>query len=215
MGGRGGRGGGEFADLFGRARKAGRLGWVERRRAESRTRFKRKVLRVNGAEVMPRPQQQQPSSARVLAHSLARFFRSLLFAPVLPLSLGITGEKKGRREGGGKRDSFLLADSLLSLSTLSLPVCSFSLYRCLPCSHHSSSISLRRTCHVLTCSLVAALFLPQRCLLSHPRDGPIFSSYSSYHEQSLTSASNASCRRTSSTDSCLLFVCMRGHVYLY
>lgn len=29
--------------------------------------------------------------------------------------------------GGGKRDSFLLADSLLSLSTLSLPVCSFSL----------------------------------------------------------------------------------------
>lgn len=166
---------------------------------------------------MPRPQQQQPSSARVLAHSLARFFRSLLFAPVLPLSLGITGEKKREERGGGKRDSFLLADSLLSLSTLSLPVCSFSLslYRCLPCLHHSSSISLRRTCHVLTCSLVAALFLPQRCLLSHPRDGPIFSSYSSYHEQSLTSASNASCRRTSSTDSCLLFVCMRGHVYLY
>lgn len=96
-----GEGGGEFADLFGRARKAGRLGWVERRRAESRTRFKRKVLRVNGAEVMPRPQQQQPSSARVLAHSLARFFRSLLFAPVLPLP------RNNRRKKGGREARFL------------------------------------------------------------------------------------------------------------
>lgn len=100
-----GEGGGEFADLFGRARKAGRLGWVERRRAESRTRFKRKVLRVNGAEVMPRPQQQQPSSARVLAHSLARFFRSLLFAPVLPLSRN-NRRKKGWREGEGSEIPF-------------------------------------------------------------------------------------------------------------
>lgn len=83
-------------------------------------------MRVNGAEVMPRPQQQQPSSARVLAHSLARFFRSLLFAPVLPLPRNNRRKKRVER-GGGKRDSFLLADSLLSLSTLSLPVCSFSL----------------------------------------------------------------------------------------
>lgn len=218
MGGREERGKGvEFADLFGRARKAGRLGWVERRRAESRTRFKRKVLRVNGAEVMPRPQQQQPSSARVLAHSLARFFRSLLFAPVLPLPRNNRREKKGGERGREARFLSPRGFSPLLKHTLSscLLLLSLSLYRCLPRLHHSSSISLRRTCHVLTCSLVAALFLPQRCLLSHPRDGPIFSSYSSYHEQSLTSASNASCRRTSSTDSCLLFVCMRGHVYLY
>lgn len=116
---------GGFANLFGRARKTGRLGWVERRRAESRTRFKRKVLRVNGAEVMPRPQQQQPSSARVL-HSLLPFS---LFAPVL--SLGITTEKKGRER---KRDSFLsprgfsplLKHTLSScLLTLSLSVAVF------------------------------------------------------------------------------------------
>lgn len=68
-----GEGQGGSADLFGRARKAGRLGWVERRRAESRTRFKRKVLRVNGAEVMPRSQQQQPSPARVFVRSLLPF----------------------------------------------------------------------------------------------------------------------------------------------
>lgn len=74
------------ADLFGRAEKAGRLGWVERRRAESRTRFKRKVLRVNGAEVMPRPQQQQPTP---FARALARSFRSLLFASVLRLCLSL------------------------------------------------------------------------------------------------------------------------------
>lgn len=73
-----------FADLFGRARKAVRLGWVERRRAESRTRFKRKVLRVNGAEVMPWSQQQQPPLAlRVFASSILSFslssFLSILF----------------------------------------------------------------------------------------------------------------------------------------
>lgn len=151
---------------------------------------------------MPRPQQQQPSPDSCV-RSLAQLFRSLLFvlALSLSLSLGIAGKK--RRERGRKRNSFLPADSLLSLSTLSLPVYSFSLYCCLLSLHHSSSISLWRTCHVLTSSLVAALFLLRCCLLSHPRDGPIFSSYSSYREQSLTSASNASCRRTSSTDSVL------------
>lgn len=117
---RGGQGG--FTDLFGRARKAGRLGWVERRRAESRTRFKRKVLRVNGAEVMPRPQQQQPSPARV-------FVRSLLpFSPLRASSLSWNSRRKRGEGEGGSEAPFSPADSLLSLSTLSLPVCSSSLF---------------------------------------------------------------------------------------
>lgn len=155
------RGQGGFADLFGRARKAGRLGWVERRRAESRTRFKRKVLRVNGAEVMPRPQQQQPSPARVFARSLLPF--SPLHASSLSLSLGIAGEKSERE----KEETRLLSPrgfSPLLKHTLSscLLLLSFSLSLCccLLRLHHSSSISLWRTCHVLTSSSVAALFLP-------------------------------------------------------
>lgn len=53
-------------------------------------------------------------------------------------------------------------NSLLSLSTFSLLTFSLFLSR-------SSFISFGKTCHVLASSLVA-LFLPQRCLLSHPRD---------------------------------------------
>lgn len=70
---------------------------------------------------MPRPQQQQPSPARV-------FVRSLLpFSPLRASSLSWNSRRKrGEREGeGGGESSFLPADSLLSLSTLSLPVCFF------------------------------------------------------------------------------------------
>lgn len=92
----GGGGGARFADLFGRAREAGRLGWVERRRAESRTRFKRKVLRVNGAEVMLRPQQQQPSLARSLPSvpSSSRSFSLTLYSV---LSASLTSWRKRER----------------------------------------------------------------------------------------------------------------------
>jgi hypothetical protein len=83
----GGGGAGIRADLFGRAEKAGRLGWLERRRAESRTRFKRKVLRVNGAEVMPRPQQQQPTPFASCARSLLPFSPLRDRSPLLPLSV--------------------------------------------------------------------------------------------------------------------------------
>ena len=52
-------------DLFGVGRGVSARGGPEGGggRVESRTRFKRKVLRVNGAEVMPRSQQQQPPSS--------------------------------------------------------------------------------------------------------------------------------------------------------
>lgn len=126
-------------------------------------------------------------------------------------------------EKGRALTSLLHGFSLLLKHTLSLPVLSV-LFSLLPSIsplalpfrrlHHPSSIRLGRTCHVLTFSFTAALFLSS-VVSSHPRDDPIFSSCGSYHEQSLTSASNATCRRTFFTDSCLLSVCMRGHVYLY
>lgn len=156
---------GGFADLFGRARKAGRLGWVERRRAESRTRFKRKVLRVNGAEVMPRPQQQQPSPARVFARSLVRFFRSLLFT--LVLSLGIAGEKRGKereRKRWGESETF----SPLSLRGFS-PLLKHTLSSCL----FPFSLSLSIT--VFFAYIIPRPFPSgERATFSLPRSSPLF-----------------------------------------
>jgi len=206
-----------FADLFGPARKAGRLGWVERRRAESRTRFKRKVLRVNGAEVMPRPQQQQPSLARLLARS----FRSLFFTLILSLSLlsclplGLVGEKESAKLPLLPLPS--LGFSLLLKHTLSscLFPFSFRFSRSLVCVTSRPFPSEERAAFSLPRFKLSLFFLPG-VVSSHPRDGSIFSSRGSYHEQSLTSASNASCRRNFFHRSALvLSVCTREYVYVY
>lgn len=143
--------------------------------------------------------------------SFARFFRSLLFA--LVLSHEIAEEKEERER---EKAIFLSPHEFSPLlkHTLSLPVCSSSLILLLSSSLASFLVhfpleNMPRSHFFVRRSV---LFLPQRCLFSHPRDGPIFFSCSSYHEQSLTSASNASCRRTSSTDSCLLPVCIRVYI---
>ena len=91
----------------------------EGRRAESRTRFKRKVLRVNGAEVMPRSQQQQPPALLLLFAAclplprsapflLFRSFPDTLSHPVFPLSRHVSfplafstrGRRRRRKKKG-------------------------------------------------------------------------------------------------------------------
>lgn len=194
-----------YADLFGRARKAGRLGWVERRRAESRTRFKRKVLRVNGAEVMPRPQQQQPPSLapRTLSLSLflsfARSFRSPLRARTVFSLFRSSHPPFGL--AGGKRESvklpFSRGFSPLLKHTLSSCLLSFR-PPSLSFSLASSLVGLPPQNAAFSLHPFAPRPPSFLVVFSHtPRDGSIFFSRNSHHGQSLTSASNASCRRTS------------------
>lgn len=77
---------GWWAGWSGSTCKVWRSFWsCRRRRVESRTRFKRKVLRVNGADVMLPPQQQQPPS---LPFSVVCFL-SLSLCPSFFVSLYI------------------------------------------------------------------------------------------------------------------------------
>lgn len=170
---------------------------------------------------MPRPQQQQPPLSPPLVRPFARSlsFRSPIRVRFLSLSISpfrvssLTWDE-GKRESA--KLPFSITDFLLSLSTLSLSISSFSFFsslsfsrplflshsfcRIIPRPFSSRKRALRS--HFLVRSL-ALLFLfffsrvvSSRALL---RRSDLFLARSSYHEQLLTSASNASCRPTSSS----------------
>lgn len=164
---------------------------------------------------MPRPQQQQPPLSPPLVRPFARSlsFRSPIRVRFLSLSISpfrvssLTWDE-GKRESA--KLPFSITDFLLSLSTLSLSVSSSSFFSSLFFSHSFCRIiprpfsSRKRALrsHFLVRSLALLFFfffsrvVSSRALLRRP---DLFLARGSYHKQLLTSASNASCRPTSSS----------------
>lgn len=170
---------------------------------------------------MPRPQQQHPPLSPPLVRPFARSlsFRSPIRVRFLSLSISpfrvssLTWDE-GKRESA--KLPFSITDFLLSLSTLSLSISSSSFFSSLFfssslslsffLSHHSSSIFQQKTRATFSLSRTFArssvsFFFFSRVVSSRAllRRSDLFLARGSYHEQLLTSASNASCRPTSSS----------------
>lgn len=170
---------------------------------------------------MPRPQQQQPPLSPPLVRPFARSlsFRSPIRVRFLSLSISpfrvssLTWDE-GKRESA--KLPFSITDFLLFLSTLSLSISSSSFFsslffsrplflshsfcRIIPRPFSSRKRALRSHFLVRSLAFLFTFFFSRvvssRALL---RRSDLFLARGSYHEQLLTSASNASCRPTSSS----------------